>query len=99
MRELVAKLSETYDSVIIDAPPVLGLADIPLLADSVEGVIYTIEAGGVKLRGIQAAIQRIRSSHAQIFGGIVTKVQSQQSGYGYGYAYEYSYGQKAPEVG
>lgn len=98
MRELVAKLSETYDSVIIDAPPVLGLADIPLLADSVEGVIYTIEAGGVKLRGIQAAIQRIRSSHAQIFGGIVTKVQTQQSGYGYGYAYEYSYGQKAPEV-
>lgn len=96
MRELVAKLSETYDTVIIDAPPVLGLADIPLLADSVEGVIYTIEAGGVKLRGIQAAIQRVRSSHAHIFGGIVTKVQTQHIGYGY--AYEYSYGDKAREV-
>lgn len=95
MRELVAKLTETYDTVIIDAPPVLGLADIPLLADSVEGVIYTIEAGGVKLRGIQSAIQRVRSSHAHIFGGIVTKVQSQHSGYGY--AYQYSYGNKAPE--
>ena len=98
MRELVAKLSETYDTVIIDAPPVLGLADIPLLADSVEGVIYTIEAGGVKLRGIQAAIQRVRSSHAHIFGGIVTKVQAQHSGYGYGYAYEYSYGNKVSET-
>ena len=98
MRELVAKLSETYDTVIIDAPPVLGLADIPLLADSVEGVIYTIEAGGVKLRGIQAGIQRVRSSHAHIFGGIVTKVQAQHSGYGYGYAYEYSYGNKASEL-
>lgn len=98
MSELVAKLAETYDTVIIDAPPVLGLADIPLLADSVEGVIYTIEAGGVKLRGIQTAIQRVRSSHAQIFGGIVTKVQAQHSGYGYGYAYEYSYGNKASET-
>lgn len=98
MSELVAKLAETYDTVIIDAPPVLGLADIPLLADSVEGVIYTIEAGGVKLRGIQAAIQRVRSSHAQIFGGIVTKVQAQHSGYGYGYAYEYSYGNKVTEA-
>ncbi len=101
MRELVTKLSEIYDTVIIDAPPVLGLADIPLLADSVEGVIYTIEAGGVKLRGIQAAIQRVRSSHAHIFGGIVTKVQPQHSGYGYGYgygyAYQYSYGTKKPE--
>ncbi|AMO73041.1 hypothetical protein AZE99_15340 [Sphingorhabdus sp. M41] len=97
MRELVAKLIETYDTVIIDAPPVLGLADIPLLADSVEGVIYTIEAGGVKLRGIQTAIQRVRSSHAHIFGGIVTKVQSQHSGYGYGYTYQYSYGSNVPE--
>ncbi len=99
MRELVVKLTETYDTVIIDAPPVLGLADIPLLADSVEGVIYTIEAGGVKLRGIQSAIQRIRSSHAHIFGGIVTKVQAHHAGYGYGYgyAYQYSYGNKVPE--
>lgn len=96
MRELVVKLTDTYDTVIIDAPPVLGLADIPLLADSVEGVIYTIEAGGVKLRGIQAAIERVRSSHAHIFGGIVTKVQAQHSGYGY--AYEYTYGKKAPEI-
>jgi len=97
MRELVDKLIETYDTVIIDAPPVLGLADIPLLADAVEGVIYTIEAGGVKLRGIESGIQRIRNSHAHIFGGIVTKVQSQHSGYGYGYAYQYSYGNKEIE--
>lgn len=95
MRELVTKLSETYDTIIIDAPPVLGLADIPLLADAVEGVIYTIEAGGVKMRGIQSAIQRVRSSRAHIFGGIVTKVQPQHSGYGYGYAYQYGYGNKA----
>tara|TARA_R100001244_G_scaffold6593_15_gene8041 strand:+ start:18831 stop:21020 length:2190 start_codon:yes stop_codon:yes gene_type:complete len=97
MRDLIAKLSDTYDTVIIDAPPVLGLADIPLLADAVEGVIYTIEAGGVKVRAIQSSIQRVRSSRAQIFGGIVTKVQAKHSGYGYGYAYQYSYGHKNTE--
>jgi len=47
------------------------------------------------MRGIQSAIQRVRSSRAHIFGGIVTKVQPQHSGYGYGYAYQYSYGNKA----
>ena len=97
MRELVIRLGDIYDTVIIDAPPVLGLADIPLLADSVEGVIYTIEAGGVKMRGIQSAIQRVRSSRAHIFGGIVTKIQPQHSGYGYGYAYQYTYGHKPVE--
>lgn len=95
MRELINRLNETYDTIIVDAPPVLGLADIPLLAGSVEGVIYTIEASGVKTRAIQSAIQRVLSSRAHIFGGIVTKVQPQHSGYGYGYAYQYSYGSKA----
>ena len=94
VHELVTKLTEIYDTVIIDAPPVLGLADIPLLADAVEGVIYTVEAGGVKIRGIEAAIRRIRSSHAHIFGGIITKIKSKNSGYGYGYDYQYSYGNK-----
>ena len=99
LQDLFAILAESYDTVIVDAPPVLGLADIPLLANSVEGVIYTIEAGGVKLRGIQSAINRVRSSNAHIFGGLVTKVQSQHSGYGYGYTYQYRYGQPSTEAG
>lgn len=95
MHELITSLNDHYDTVIVDAPPVLGFADIPLLANSVEGVIYTIEAGGAKLRDIQSSIQRIRGSHAHIFGGITTKVQSQSSGYGY--TYQYNYGNQSPE--
>lgn len=95
MQELVTKLGESYDTVIIDAPPVLGLADIPLLANAVEGVIFTIEAGAVKMRGIQSAIERVQSSRAHIFGGIVTKLPQQHADYSYGYAYQYSYGQRA----
>ena len=97
MTELVARLGQNFDTIIIDAPPVLGLADIPLLAASVEGVIFTIEANGVKVRGIENALQRIRSSHAHIFGGIVTKVPTKNMGYGYGYNYQYSYGQRATD--
>ncbi len=89
---LIDNLKSTYDVIIVDAPPVLGLADIPLLADTVEGVIYTIEANGVKLRNIQSAIRRIQDSKTPIFGGIVTKTTTQRSGYGYDYAYEYKYG-------
>jgi capsular exopolysaccharide synthesis family protein len=95
MRELICQLEKDFDCVIIDAPPVLGLADIPLLASSVEGVIFTVEANGVKIKGIESAVRRIRATNATIFGGIVTKVSPQHSGYGYGYSYQYSYGEKA----
>lgn len=90
MQILMKTLQDNYDVVILDAPPVLGLADIPILANCVEGVIYTIEAGGVKLRDIQSALQRIKSTKALIFGGIVTKIPQNSSGYGY--AYQYNYG-------
>jgi len=93
LKDLILKLGEVYDTIIIDSPPVLGLADIPILANSVEGVIYTVEAGGVKVRGIQSALQRIRSTNAHIFGAIITKIPQNSSGYGY--AYQYSYGQAA----
>lgn len=95
MSNLVKLLGKEFDHIIVDAPPVLGLADIPLLSNSVEGVIYTVEANGVKMKGIEAGLQRVRASKANIFGAIVTKVSTQQSGYGYGYDYQYSYGTKA----
>ena len=98
LSELVKKLGDYYDTVIIDAPPILGLADVPLLAGSVEGVIFTIEAGGAKMRAIQSALQRLKSSRALIFGGIVTKVKPQYSGYGHGYEYQYSYGNDVGSV-
>lgn len=96
VKDLMTKLGDTYSCIIVDAPPVLGLADIPLLADSVEGVIYTIEANGVKAKGIASALDRVRASRARIFGGIVTKVPEEKGGYGY--SYQYAYGAKeAPE--
>ncbi len=95
MSSMIELLGKEFDHIIVDAPPVLGLADIPLLSNSVEGVIYTVEANGVKMKGIAAGLQRVRDSKAHVFGAIVTKVGTQQSGYGYGYDYQYSYGTKA----
>lgn len=94
--QLIQELQQIYDVVVIDAPPVLGLADVPLISRSVDGVIYTIETNGVKLRGIQAALDRLRMAKATVFGAIVTKFPAQDTagyGYGYGYAYGYGYGE------
>ena len=64
----------------------------PLIASSVEGVIFTIEANGSRLRAIETAIQRLRDAHANVYGAIVTKVDNRNSSYGYGYGDKYGYG-------
>lgn len=96
--EFLTKLEADYDHVIVDAPPVLGLADAPLIASAVEGVVMVIEANSGKLRMIAQALDRLEHGGGNIFGAVVTKLddRNQSYGYGYGYGYGYTYGEKSP---
>ena len=42
---LFERLLETYDHVVVDSPPVMGLADAPLIASRVEGDIGNAHHG------------------------------------------------------
>lgn len=94
LREVIDTLLQQYDHVVVDSPPLLGLADAPLIARQVEGVLFTIEANATKNRVIATALNRLRMSGAKLFGAIVTKVGARNQLYGYGdtYGYGYRYG-------
>ena len=88
---LIARLLETYDHVVIDSPPVMGLADAPLIAARVEGVIYAVESNGIRSTLVKTAIGRLTSANVRIMGAVLTKFDARKSHYGYGYGYEYGY--------
>lgn len=92
--EVLETLSAMFDRVIIDSPPVLGLADAPLLASTVKGVIMVFESGGVRRQVAATAVGRLRAANANLVGAMLTKFNDQRigKGYGYGYGYEYGYG-------
>ncbi|MXP10899.1 GumC family protein [Pseudoblastomonas halimionae] len=97
---LISKLRENYDHVVVDAPPLLGIADAPLLSKSVDGVVYVIESRGVPVRGINLSLDRLRDSRANLLGGVLTKFDNASTtgyGYGYGYGYGFRYGQDEEE--
>ncbi|TMJ17517.1 MAG: polysaccharide biosynthesis tyrosine autokinase [Alphaproteobacteria bacterium] len=89
---LLAELMGAFDHVIVDAPPMLGLADAPLVASKVGGVVYVVESFGVQSRSARIAINRLRNSGAHILGAVLTKFESKKAAYGYGYDYGYGYG-------
>lgn len=99
--QLLQSLAARFDHFVIDGPPVLGLADAPLLGADVEGVIFAIEANRAKMRAIALALGRLRTVKAHIFGAIVTKVDDRNASYGYGsmYGYGYSYGGESRSAG
>lgn len=94
LTRVINMMLEHVDIVIVDAPPMLGLADAPLIGRAVAGVLYVVEAEGAPLRSIRGAVDRLRVSHAHILGVIVTKLKRRVGsyGYGYGYGYDYDYG-------
>lgn len=92
LKAVIERAQDTYDLVIVDSAPVLGLADALEVSRSVEGVVYIIESNGVNVRGIGNALSRLQTAGAVIFGAVVTKLDERNSSYGYGSGYGYGYG-------
>ncbi|QPQ54417.1 polysaccharide biosynthesis tyrosine autokinase [Allosphingosinicella flava] len=96
---LLTRLLEQYDHVVIDSPPVMGLADAPLIASRVEGVIYAVESHGIRSSQVKTAVGRLAAANARIFGAVLTKFDAGKASYGYGYEYGYGYGRQVAEQG
>jgi polysaccharide biosynthesis transport protein len=91
-KDLLAKLEAAYDLVLIDAPPVLGLADVVLLGQITDHLVYVIESNRpLRGRGL-AAIRRLKSAGIRIDGAVLNKFDPKHAGYGYEYGYYYYYG-------
>ena len=88
---VLAEAAEHFDFVIVDSPPVLGLADAPLLAVACNGTMIVIESGKTRTKAVIAAIGRLEAPGAYIIGATLTKSVERTSGYGYGYE-PYKYG-------
>jgi succinoglycan biosynthesis transport protein ExoP len=85
---LLTDAAATFDVVVIDGPPILGLADAPLLSSLVQATLIVIEAGRTRTRAANEAQNRLRTAGAHMVGAILTRYQPQASyGYGYGYGY------------
>lgn len=86
---LLTVAAERYDQIIIDGPPVLGLADAPILANAVEGTLLVVTSAKTRISTAQAALKRLLSARARVIGALLTKYDAKTAGYGYGYAYHY----------
>jgi capsular exopolysaccharide synthesis family protein len=92
---ILREVLELFDFIVVDGPPVLGLADAPLLSATCEGTLVVIESNSIRRAAALNAVQRLRGAGARIMGGVLTKFNATRSGYGYGYGYGYGSSQYA----
>ena len=83
MAQLLEAFAGKYDVVIIDSPPVLGLADAPMMAAIADGTVFVIEAERGRSGSLKAALRRLRSMEPHILGAVLAKFDPDRSGNSY----------------
>ena len=93
IKAVIDRLAADHDIVIIDGPPIMGLADAVLLARNVEAVLVVVEANKTLASELDVAVSRL-PQHT-IMGGILTKFDPKSAGVNYGGYDYYNYQQQS----
>lgn len=84
-----------YEQVIVDAPPVLGIADAIVLGNQVPAILFAVKAGHTRKSSVRDALRRLRLAGLVPLGAALTQASSQNAHYyGYDTYYGYGYGDK-----
>jgi polysaccharide biosynthesis transport protein len=88
LAELLKRAREAFDFVIIDLPPILGLADTLVVAPLVDAVLVVAEAERTTQTAIRHSVDHLVQVGAVIEGGVLNNVSpSRLAEYRYGYQY------------
>ncbi|WP_353259796.1 GumC family protein, partial [Prochlorothrix hollandica] len=68
MQFLIERFEASYDLVIYDTPPLLGLADASLLAAHLDGILLTVGVGKTDQSALKAVLSNLRVSNAPVLG-------------------------------
>lgn len=90
MKELLDKVREDYDVVIIDTPPVLPVTDAAVLSQYVDGVVLVAGYGLTTFEAAAQAKASLQKVNAKILGVVLNGVPTDRRG-GYYYYYYYYY--------
>ncbi len=85
-------LSDYFDYIVIDSPPVLSVADPIILSTQVDGVLLVVLAGKTAREAVRKARSALQNVGACVLGAMINNVDLNDSNYSYYYKYYYSYG-------
>lgn len=96
MEKMLQKLSEKYDYIFMDLPPVNIVADVMVVSKHLSGLIFIIRAVVSKRDNVLKAIGKLKLINANIIGMVLTDIKN-QAGFGGRSKYYASYSQTKSE--
>jgi Mrp family chromosome partitioning ATPase len=90
-REVLDRLSPSYDHIIIDCPPVMAVTDASLVANEVSGVVFVIGAEATTRAAARTALEELRESRDNVVGAVLNRVDLRHNSYYYARYYRPEY--------
>jgi len=90
-KEMIKRLREEYDYVIIDTPPLGSVIDGAVVSASCDGAVIVVESNAVSYKFVQSVKEQLEKAGVRILGCVLNKVNMNVKGY-YGKYYEKYYG-------
>jgi capsular exopolysaccharide synthesis family protein len=85
MKQLLDRMSEIFDWIILDSPPALAVHDASILADMCDGVLFVVRAGSTDFELAAKASSEFREKN--LLGVVLNRVDKGDSYGGYYYGY------------
>jgi capsular exopolysaccharide synthesis family protein len=89
---LLSEMRREYDLVLIDAPPILAVADPVIIAPQVDSVVLTVRVTKNGRRTVEQAAKVLKDLSIELTGVVVNGVDQNGKGFGYGNYRRDSYG-------
>ena len=83
MAEILARLKNNADYMLIDTPPIIAVTDAAVLASRVDGVLLVVNAGKTKRDLAIKARDMLRQVNANLLGVVLNNAQIDKSAYAY----------------
>lgn len=80
--QVIARFRETFDIVIIDAPPVLAVPDALLLGRWTDGAVLAVRHDASRFPLVERANKRLTSVGVPVIGAVVNGCRTMESAYG-----------------
>jgi capsular exopolysaccharide synthesis family protein len=87
MRQILDAVRAHYDWVLVDAPPLLAMADTPVLCPLVEGVVLVVGAEVATKPSVLRAIEQVQGVGGKVLGAVLNKVNLERNSFYYSQYY------------
>lgn len=92
--DLLEQLGERFDTLIVDAPPILAVSDAAIIGRHVGATLMVARAGHHPIRELEQAVKRLHQTGVHVKGFVFNDLDTSRQRYRYGYkgyVYRYSY--------